>query len=236
MKIYFSQIFLLIFLIGKLSTTAQTIYGVSGQIKTPDANIATNGKCTMGILYFSDYHEEHDNFVRQWSLSFNTGFMSRIELGVRLLVIPGAPGDSEIYDSFFDRIVNVKALLLEESEYIPAFAFGMQDIVGTRMHNSTYFVAGKKFVFTPFLSFNLNLGYGTELNELIFDDAYDHHFLGIFGSGRLLLFEKISFSAEYDSENTNMGIIYSGSKWFKLKLLLLDMESFSGGISLTFTL
>ncbi len=236
MKLNIGHIFLLIFIMGKCTATAQTIYGVSGQIKTPDANIVENGKCAMAILYYSDYHDVHDELVRQWTVNFNVGFMSRVELGVRLAIFPDRPGDSEFYNVGFDRIVSAKMLILDESEYVPRFAIGMQDMVGTRYHNSTYFVAGKEFRLNHFLSLNMNLGYGTELNELLLDDAKDHHFIGVFGRGGVLLFKKLSFSAEYDARDINMGLIYSVGKWLNFKCLLLKMEHLSGGLSLTFTI
>jgi|GEM_PF-6798916 len=219
-----------------LNSKGQTIYGVNGIIKTPNAYTVDNGKCTMGMAYFKDYHHKPDELFKQWTVNFNIGFHSRFELGVRLAILPDFSGDSPIYDAGFDRIFSGKFILFKEKDVLPQIAFGMQDIVGTRYHNSTYFVASKNIQIKESFSFLLNLGYGTKLNDLILGDAGNHHFIGFFGGTEIGFKKRIYLMAEYDARDINSGLKIVVKDWLNFNFSLLKMKIPSAGISLKFTL
>lgn len=219
-----------------MNCKCQTIYGVNGIIKTPNAYTVDNGKCIMVMAYFKDYHQKPDELFKQWTVNFNIGFHSRFELGVRLAIFPGAPGDSKIYNASFDRIFSGKFILFREKKIFPQIAFGMQDIVGTRYHNSTYIIASKTKEVKSFC-FLLNLGYGTKLNDLIFGDAHNHHFIGFFGGAEIGFFNKtVYLMSEYDARDVNAGVKIAIKDWFTFNFSMLKMKFPSGGLSLKFTL
>ena len=219
-----------------LNNKAQTIYGVNGIIKTPNAYTVDNGKCIMGIAYFKDYHSKPDELFKQWTVNFNIGFLSRFDLGVRLAIFPGGSGDTEIFDAAFDRLISGKLLLFKEKKIFPQIAIGMQDIVGTRYHNSTYLVASKNIKIKKSFNFLLNLGYGTKLNDLILGDAGNHHFIGFFGGTEIGFKKCIYLMAEYDARDINAGLKIDVKDWLKVNFSLLKMKIPSAGLSLKFTI
>ena len=230
---------LFIFFVFSISISisyGQTIYGITGLIKTPDAYIIENGKCIFGMAYYKDYHSEPDILTEQWTINFNIGFHSRFELGVRLAGFPGTKGDSYIYDMSFDRILNFKYLLFKEKKILPQLAIGMQDIVGTRFHNSSYIIGSKAIALNRALKITFNLGYGCKLNDLILGDASNHHFIGFFGGGEIGIKNTIFLVSEYDAKDLNAGFKLAIKDWLKLSFSWMDMKTPSAGLSLKFTI
>ena len=232
----YSLTILFTFFLFYFNSKAQSIYGVSGIIKTPNAYIVDNGRCVMGLAYFKDYHIKPDEKYEQWGVNFNIGFHSRFELGVRLAILPDIPGDSPIFDGYLDRVLSGKFLLLKEKKMVPQIAFGIQDIAGTRLHNSTYLVASKNIQMNKSFSILLNLGYGSKLNDLIFEDARNHHFIGVFGGTEFSFKKKIVLMMEYDARDINSGLKIVVKDWLNINFLLLKMETPSAGLSLKFQL
>lgn len=237
MKNTLTIVFTFLFFLFHLNSNGQTIYGVTGIIKTPNAYTVENGKCISGISYFKDYHKTPDEKFEQWGFNFNIGFHSRFELGVRLAILHDSlGGDSPIFDVSFDRVLSGKFLLLKEKDLVPQIAFGIQDIVGTRLHNSTYLVASKNIQMNKSFSILLNLGYGSKFNDLIFEDAQNHHFIGFFGGTELSFKKKVVLMVEYDARDFNSGLKIVVKDWLNINFLLLNMEIPSAGLSLKFQL
>lgn len=205
-------------------------------IKIPSAYIVENGKCVFGIAYYKDYHNKQDELFKQWTINVNVGFHSRFELGVRLAGFPGVKGDSYIYDMSFDRILNFKFILLKEKEILPQISIGMQDVVGTRFHNSSYIVGTKTIALKRTFNFLLNAGYGCKLNDWIQGDGRNHHFIGFFGGAEIGIKNTIFLVSEYDAKNVNSGFRLVLRDWLHLNFSWLDMKTPSAGFSLKFTI
>ncbi len=219
-----------------LTNNGQTIYGVSGGIKTPNAYIVEDGMCTLGVAYFEDYHGIPNELYRQGTININIGFHSKFELGARLAILPDLQGDSPVFDTCFDRILSGKFVIFEETNNCPQVAFGLQDIIGTRYYNSTYWVATKNFQISESFKILANLGYGTKLNDLVFGDAQNHYFIGFFGGTEIGIKNTAYFVAEYDAKNVNVGIRSNLKDWLDLKFACIEMKKISAGISLKFSL
>lgn len=219
-----------------INLQGQTIYGVTGLIKIPNAYIVDTGKCTTGIAYYKDYYGKNDELYKQWTINANIGFHSRFELGVRLALYPDLKGDSPIYDFNIDRTISGKFILFKEKRAFPQIAIGIQDIIGTRFHNSTYLVASKMIEVKKSFSFLLNLGYGSKLNDWIFKDAANHRFIGVFGGTEIGFKKRIYLRAEYDARDINSGIKIVVKNWLNFNFSLLKMEIPSAGLTLKFTL
>jgi hypothetical protein len=172
----------------------------------------------------------------QWCLNINLGVHSRFDIGVRLAVFPGQQGDTKLFNASFDRITSGKFILIKEKKVLPQISFGMQDIVGTRYHNSTYFVSSKDVTVNKTISLKFNLGYGTKLNDLVFGDAGNHHFIGFFGGAEVGLKKWFYLMAEYDARDINAECKLLIRDWLKINFSLLKMEIPSAGLSLKFTI
>jgi hypothetical protein len=227
--IVFAFLLCFIFLTGQ----AQTIYGVTGSIKIPDAYTVESGKCMMGVAYIKDYYYP-DKLREQWGIFVNIGFHSRLELGGRLGVFPDLSPDSPIYGVRFDRILSGKFVLVKEKDRFPQIACGMQDITGTRFHNSTYLVASKYIPVKELFGIQLNVGYGTKLNDLILGDAANHNFIGFFGGAEFGFKKRIYLLAEYDALDINAGLKIIPKDWLSFYFSMFKMEVPLGGFFLKF--
>ena len=219
-----------------LNSKGQTVYGVTGIIKVPNAYTVDDGKCNMGIGYLRDDHDQTNNLLNLWSVNFNIGFLTRFEFGARLMISKDIKGDSPIFDEYFDRIVSGKFILIREKNKLPQIAFGMQDIVGTRYHNSTYLVVSKNLQLNNLFCILLDLGYGTKLNDRVFSDARNHNFIGIFGGCEMGYKKRIYLMTEYDAKDINSGLKIVVRDWLNFNFSLLKMEIPSAGLSLKFTI
>jgi hypothetical protein len=217
-----------------LHSRGQTIYGVRGLIKIPSAYIADNGKCIAGMGYFKDYYTQNE-VLSQWSVYLNIGFHSKLDISIRIVSIPGTQPDSRLYNNSFDRIFNGKFVLFKEKKRIPQITLGLQDIIGTRLHNSTYLVLTKTLQINKSFSLLLNSGYGSK-KEFIWGEDNNNHFIGFFG-GTEIGFKKIGYLvAEYDSKDVNAGLRLMMKSWFNLSFSMLQLKYPSPGISVKFTI
>ncbi len=235
MKAYLLIIVAALLLLFFTESKGQTIYGVTGLLKTPTAYTVESGKCRMGVLYLNDHYKRNDELIKLWSVHVTIGFHSRFELGVRLAIFPDKTGDSDIFSFGSDRMISGKFILFEEKELIPQLSIGIQDIIGTRFHNSTYIVASKNIEVKSF-DFTLNLGYGSKINELVFGDARDHHFIGVFGGATIGFKKTILLMAEHDAKDLNAGLRIAIKDWLFLDYCMLNMKESCVGFSLKFVI
>ncbi len=199
-------------------------YGVpSGLIDMPTAEMAPDGQISVTVAHFEGY--TRNTFTFQFA-PWATGSFRYI----------GIDGLSPAFDIYYDRSFDVRIRLLEETEYLPGVAVGLQDFLGTGVLSSEYLVGTKQFgdrlrvtgglgwgrlgsynsIATwrqrPAFSFQ---GVGTGGNFRISD--YFAGDIALFGGVNYQLTNKISLSAEYSSDNydfeNQQGVFSRGSPW-----------------------
>ena len=223
-----------------LSIQGQTIYGVHGLIKIPDAYTLESGRVSISCGYFKDYYQpgEPDFFREQWTVNLNAGFHSRFEIGGRLGGIPSAEvKDTSVrYDFRIDRVLSTKFVLLQEQKNWLQLSLGLQDIAGTRLFNSTYLVASKQIDFRDSSFLQLTVGWGTKLGDEIFGVAENYRFIDLFG-GVMWQYKKWGWlMIEYDGKDVNGGIGVRLWKWLELRGYFMDLKEVGGGVSFVFEL
>lgn len=220
--------------------SGQTIYGLNGLIKIPDAYTTENGKATASTGSYSDYFRptEPNLFRKQWSVGLNVGFHSRLDVGLRIIGIPSVPVQASNfrYDFYIDRVASLKMVLITEKGHRPQVSIGAQDIIGTRLFNSTYIVVSKKTHPSNNLQIAFTFGWGTKLSNLLFDNAFNHRFIGPFGGVDLRLNKWGILLAEYDGKDVNIGIGTVIYKWLELRAFALDWKELGGLVSIKFSL
>jgi hypothetical protein len=219
---------------------AQTIYGVHGLIKIPDAYTVKNGGGFFTGGYFYDYFRPYEpNLQRpQWSASLLVGFHSRVELGARLTGVPSVKVRDSTYQFtyYIDRIINTKVILLKEKKWVPQLAVGFQDLVGTRLFNSTYIALSKEFKWKDSLMLQMTLGYGTKLTNYILGPATNHRFIGLFGGVQWHCTRWGALQAEQDGRDINYGIKITPFKWLGLEAFGNFKRNIGGLLWLKFNL
>lgn len=218
------------------SCLGQTYYGVSGSILAPTTDVVDFKWFNAGYGYFKDEHPPmSDNLIYVHTYFLTVGLLPNVEIGLRVVGFPDPRGKKTGYD----RMMSIKWKAIEEREYIPAFAIGIQDMLGEeccKKYNSFYFTASKKFSYPEKIKSNINIGVGTKLWNYIADDARDHRFIGVFGSIESELFPFVSLINEYDSEHYNLGIKFSYKTYARIKFSFNELKHFSGLVSVSYGL
>jgi hypothetical protein len=117
-------------------------WGGVGLLETRNARMRPDGALEAGIAYRQQRTFWFLNFQALPFLEGTFRFTQRLD---------GRSGNQDSTDRSFDA----KLRLLEESEWIPSFAIGLQDFVGTGIYSGEYIVASKRWQ-----DFDFSLGYG----------------------------------------------------------------------------
>lgn len=143
--------YLLIPLVSSFSFAAQASdYGTTGIIDTPTARMGKDGLLSLSV--------SRDQYWESYALTYQA--LPWLETTFRYA---GLNNDQhwdkfEIKsDDYWDRNYAIKIRLLEESQYQPAVALGIRDLVGSGLLGSEYIVANKRW---HGLDVSLGLGWG----------------------------------------------------------------------------
>jgi len=120
------------------------LFGGRGVIATPSARMAPDGELSIGASFLKN--NQH------YDLAFQA--LPWLETTFRYSGLQHFQPDYPVY---YDRAFGVKARLWDESEYFPAVAVGIDDIIGTGVYNGEYLVASKRF---GDVDTSLGLGWG----------------------------------------------------------------------------
>jgi hypothetical protein len=210
---------------GFTSAISQNVYGISGLIQTPSAYTVGDGKAFVSACLYDDHYKTNDQKRNLfWTQSINIGFLSRLELGIRLVSYPDLEGSGH------DRNLNFKLVAFKEKKYMPQIAIGIQDATGTCRYNNTYLVLSKTISLNDKFEFCPSMGFGTKLSVDIFgEEAGDYRLQGFFGGTRINYTRYISLMAEYHELGFDCGIQIRPFKWLFLKAFV-NNDSYWGGM------
>jgi hypothetical protein len=105
-------------------------YGMVGLIDMPSAGMAPDGQISVGAdFYKNTQHYDFDFQLLPW---LETNFL-----------YTGLQHWDPLYPVYYDRALSAKARLFQESDYLPALAIGINDLVGTGVYSGEYLVATK---------------------------------------------------------------------------------------------
>lgn len=249
-------------LADSLLTTKNNNYGVpSGLIDMPTAEMAPDAQFALTVAHFPGYTKNTATFqILPW-LSGSFRYM-------------GVDGLSPAFRIYYDRSFDVRIRLLEETDYLPAVAVGLQDFLGTGVLSGEYVVATKQIgnrlrltggigwgrlgSYNSFGSIGTRppfsfAGVGTGGNFRISD--YFNGDMALFGGFSYDLTSKISFSAEYSSDNYdfelaqtrnpaarinferktpwNFALTYRAAEGLDLRLFSLHGSEFGASVSMS---
>lgn len=119
-----------------------SFYGVPGIIDMPSGEAMKDGSIGVTLAYFGSQLRTTLTFQITPRISGSYRFSSTRNWSDAL-----APGDplNDGYDTYNDRAFDLRLLLLEETDYLPAVTLGLQDFVGTGKNSAEYIVATKSF-------------------------------------------------------------------------------------------
>jgi hypothetical protein len=147
-------IFILFFSISLVESTelnnfnaSQKTYGGMGLIEMPSARMSDDGTFSIGVSSESPYNR----------LFAKVQFFPWMEAVVRYTEGKFTPYNTGSLQTWKDKGIDVKFLLLDEREYVPQISLGFMDLGGTGSFSSEYIVASKKL---NNFDFSLGLGWG----------------------------------------------------------------------------
>lgn len=124
---------------------AANLYGAPGLVDLPTAEMQPDGQLTFNIANVANATRNTLNFQIAPRLSGSFRYTATKDFG--------GPGGEN-----FDRSFDLRFLLIAETATRPAFAIGINDIVGTGQFGSEYIVATKRL--TPALTVSGGIGWG----------------------------------------------------------------------------
>lgn len=226
----------IVILMLNLVLNAQSLTGMSGYFRTPDAYTVEDGTLAFGAALFNKNYQQYSNYQNDVLGVFATlGYIPRTELSLRITRKINADYTSHV----MDRMFSAKFILIEEGNIIPNVACGLQNpystVTSANHFNSTYFVLSKKINFSKSIISSITLGRGFDWIK-----SADHEFIGYFGGLSITLQEvlisKISFIVEYDAERWNGGIRLLLFNHLALLAGYQGFNAFSGNFSILFSL
>lgn len=121
----------------------------------PDARVAPDGTLRFGYSFAEPY-------PTLWS---SVTMLPRLELSARFTRVMGYPEPNfgATYGDFKDKAFDGKFVLIEEGGWLPQFAIGGQDFIGTKVFPAWYAVANKRLG-----DFDFTLGYGDKRIDGLF--------------------------------------------------------------------
>jgi hypothetical protein len=228
------KIFILFLLFGfQISLQAQvetSLYGNSGLINIPTAQIASDGQVSFGTGYIPKPYAIIDSPVRDNQVYFVTvGYLPFLEITFGTMRIV-----NEIW-GIGDRTASFRFRILDEKRYIPQLTAGVHDPFGLvaedwAQHLAASYLVGSKSVQIHPVQLRTHLGFGTKwLN------AAHYRLSGFFG-GMDIKYKFLSLMGEYDSKNFNCGARISILSHFSFLITWLECKKATGGCNFSFNL
>jgi hypothetical protein len=209
-----------------------TLWGTTGLVNTPTADVLPSDALRFGVMY-DDRKWTHDQ--RDKSDAYHTyltvGFVPRVEISLRFTYHPDDFLDEQVTDpGTVDRGANGRLLVLTEGRTRPALAVGIDDVRGTRRFHSLYAVASKWVTSEEaLLKLRLSGGYGSAA----LDTVHERVLNGWFGGGELVYGNFVSAVLDFDTEKWNTSIRLVAFQRLAAQVVLLNLETLSGGVSWT---
>ncbi len=218
---------------GEALASRVSLNGTSGLLMTPTAELAEDGEIIAGVSFVDErWAVERRNQSDNIAYFATLGFLPRLEVSMRLTVMPGAQFSLENPDrSVKDRMFSVKALLLREGGHWPSVAVGGEDLTGTKRYNALFAVIAKHLRLGMAGDFGFHLGAGAD-----WMDAKNHPLDGVFGGLTKPLWQGGEFLAEYDTDKVNLGLGIQPVRYVRLLVSALNVESFAGAVHIQFGL
>ncbi len=127
-------------------------FGMTGLMQTPTARMGRTGNFGVGASFVGEYYRY---FLGLHALPWLEGTFRYTDIRNRLFSDSFAFSGNQ---SFKDRGADLKFLLIDEGDFIPAIALGVQDGLGTGQFSGEYIVASKRWYDLDF-SFGMGWGY-----------------------------------------------------------------------------
>lgn len=228
MRIFFA---ILAFLFYINTSVGQTLFGTTGWLNIPSADMQEDGTFYLGGSFINSNYIDNYGSGDYACLTyyFDITFLPFLEVSFGNTRLLDYQGDNYTVDRRFSFRVRP----LKERKYIPAIVIGAHDVYTSiqagadvnQYFNSIYIVA-TKHIPVKRSEFGVTLGYG-------FDFFNSNQFIGLFGgvSFSPSFLRQMTLIAEYDGQGFNLGGNMLFFKHLFIYAMVHDLKHFSGGLS-----
>jgi len=213
-----------------------SLTGTSGYWNTPSAQVLEDSRLEFGYNTVSKrWAYDHRGAYRNDIYFATLGFLSRVEISLRVTAIPGLvafsqqDSTSRLTDS--DRMVSARVELLRASGPVPDVAVGIEDLEGTRRFHTGYVVVGRA-VQCGWLRLRADAGYAGGVLRPRARVTLD----GLFAGAELRAYGRVALVAEYDTEKWNLGLKARGPLGLTGRLAWLNSSILAGGLGVSLNL
>lgn len=209
-------------------SVASSLTGSTGLVTIPTAEMLEDREIRFGLNWLDKKYVPYAAGKRNVIVPyFTTGYLPLLEVSLRLtrLATRHLPLS---HAGIGDRMASVRLRLYNESKFFPSVVLGVHDPFGNSFFYSSYLVTSKRFQ-AAYIPISLHLGYGIDR-----DEAKGNQFVGAFGGVSLSPIRHLNLMLEYDSEKFNCGALVSLFARFDLLFALLNLDTFSAGVSYRF--
>lgn len=223
------KLFLLLIVIISNYSFSQSVTGTSGLIHIPSARMLEDSQLVLGAAYIpKPYFQRYNRRINPGLNTYITyGILPFVEVMFRYTHELNMPvNTTTMY--FPDRMLTIRARLLNEKKYLPAIVIGLQDMsayIGNTCevcsnYAATYIVFSKNLKLI-FGDFDFSLGYAKDFFDLRYKDL-DGGFGGV--SFTPIFFDKASFLFEYNSLHINSSIKFRPTSKLNFMLGFWDLS------------
>ena len=208
---------------------SQSVTGTSGLIHIPSARMLEDGQLVLGAAFIpKPYFRRYNKRINPGLNTYITyGILPFVEVMFRYTHELNMPVNTTTR-YFPDRMLTIRARLLNEKKYLPALVIGLQDmsayIINTckvcSNYAATYIVLSKNLKLN-FGNFDFSMGYAEDLFDLRYKDLD-----GVFGGISFTpnIFDKVSISIEHNSKGFNTGLKLAPIKIFNFMIGVWDLN------------
>ncbi len=228
---------LLLNILSSREVSSQTLFGYTGLVTIPTAEIAQDREIILGLHYINkEYFIYHYKCIDAFLPYITIGYLPFIEINLRMNCLNQLPDIKKTIIG--DRTVNIRLKFLSEGKYYPSVAIGGNDILTTNssrptnFQNCIYIVASKSFTKIIGKSIlGMHLGYGSDMMK-----AAQHQFIGVFGGCSVNTIHYGKYFIEYDTNKTNFGFSQKIIRHINIVVSILELKSINGGLGFSFHL
>lgn len=212
-----------------------TVFGYSGFIITPTAEILQDGQVTGNVGRLPKLYADHYAPYNRTSFMASVGFLPFLEASF------GFVRPDNYQGGVGDRTVAIRFKVLNEHANWPAVSIGFHDFFAVERLDlepmdaqhfaALYLVASKQFDMPLNSSLVLNMGYGPDWLP-----AKDSHLLGWFGGVQYSPIEQLDLILEYDSLHFNGGIRFLFFSHLQYSLSFWQLQYIMHQLSFNFSL
>lgn len=210
------------------NSIASSLTGNTGLVTIPTAEMLEDREIRFGLNWLDKKYVPYAAGKRNVIVPyFTTGYLPLLEVSLRLTRL-ATRHPPRSHAGIGDRMASVRLRLYNESGFFPSVVLGVHDPYGNSFFYSSYLVTSKRFQ-AAYTAMSFHLGYGIDR-----DEAMGNQFVAAFGGVSLSPMRHLALMLEYDSERFNCGALVSLFGRFDVLLALLNLDTFSAGVSYRF--